>query len=534
MPVELHVQLIGRLILRDGSGRDCTPRGVKARGLIGLLALTPDRKRSRRWLEGRLWSDRAPEQASGSLRQTLVEIRAALGSAAEALEADREHIGLCGLSTDLESDPIAAREALASGRELLEGIELRDPAFVDWLADQRTRAAGSIPIVLNIEEVPEGLPLLIKLGSESSGYGGFLPLALAEAIGRLVSDFAHVDVFGPNAAVIRIGPHDRGMMMMVEASESDKELHLMLTLSTLRTGQSLWHRHAVLPLEKANVVAAGEFPSIVFEAAEVSLAALPKVVGNEISPLQAEVMISRAVREMFSYDTARMRNADRLLQEALALSPSPRANAWRGFLRQTMLVERTETDPARIMDEADLYSRRALEGTTTNSLVLALVSQVQVMVQGNPLGGAALARDAVAFGPNNAFSHAAKAGSLLRQGRPQESLAAGQYAISLASRSAFLPFLEGLAGLAAIAAGDTESAVSHFEAARARAPQSRAPLRHLLFLYLKTGHTSKALKILADLRRVEPDFSFSRIQEDPAYPAGTLRAAGLVNLSITE
>ena len=133
MPVELHVQLIGRLILRDGSGRDCTPRGVKARGLIGLLALTPDRKRSRRWLEGRLWSDRAPEQASGSLRQTLVEIRAALGSAAEALEADREHIGLCGLSTDLESDPIAAREALASGRELLEGIELRDPAFVDWL-----------------------------------------------------------------------------------------------------------------------------------------------------------------------------------------------------------------------------------------------------------------------------------------------------------------------------------------------------------------------------------------------------------------
>ena len=99
---------------------------------------------------------------------------------------------------------------------------------------------------------------------------------------------------------------------------------------------------------------------------------------------------------------------------------------------------------------------------------------------------------------------------------------------------AFLPFLEVLSGLAAIGVGDVESAISHFEAARARAPQSRAPLRHLLFLYLKTGQTDKALKILADLRRVEPDFSFSRIKDDPAYPAGTLRSTGLVNLSITE
>ena len=170
--------------------------------------------------------------------------------------ADRGHIGLAGLTTDLESDPVAARAALVSGRELLEGIELRDPAFVEWLADQRKRAAGPIPTIVMIEDLPDGLPMLIRLGSESSGFGGFLPLALAEAIGRLVSDFAHVDVFGPNAATIRVGPPDRGMLLLLEASELNKELHLMLTLSSLRTGLTLWHRHAVLPLEKANVVAA--------------------------------------------------------------------------------------------------------------------------------------------------------------------------------------------------------------------------------------------------------------------------------------
>ena len=112
----LFARLVGVLSLNDDAGRDCTPRSNKARGIVALLALTPDRKRSRRWIEAKLWSDRGPDQASGSLRQALMDLRTSLGPAAGALQADREFVSLAGLATDIETKPEATRALLAAGR----------------------------------------------------------------------------------------------------------------------------------------------------------------------------------------------------------------------------------------------------------------------------------------------------------------------------------------------------------------------------------------------------------------------------------
>ena len=75
----MFIRLVGVFEVRDDQGRDCTPRGSKARAILAMLCQTPDRLRARRWLEGRLWSDRGADLASGSLRQALMEIRKALG-----------------------------------------------------------------------------------------------------------------------------------------------------------------------------------------------------------------------------------------------------------------------------------------------------------------------------------------------------------------------------------------------------------------------------------------------------------------------
>ncbi len=85
-------------------------------------------------------------------------------------------------------------------------------------------------------------------------------------------------------------------------------------------------------------------------------------------------------------------------------------------------------------------------------------------------------------------------------------------------------------GLAATQMGDYETAISCFEAARARAPHFRAPLRHLIFLYLKRGQPENALRAMTNLQRIEPDFSLQLIRDDPTYPAGTLRRADLLSL----
>ena len=150
----MFVRLVGVFEVRDAQGRDCTPRGAKARAILAMLCQTPDRRRARRWLEARPWSDRGAEQASGSLRQALMEIRKSLGVDADCLEADRDTVRLSGVTTDLEQNHTAAVAALQSDREFLEGIDIIDQAFADWLRDERARVEQSLGILRPVQSRP--------------------------------------------------------------------------------------------------------------------------------------------------------------------------------------------------------------------------------------------------------------------------------------------------------------------------------------------------------------------------------------------
>ena len=527
----LQARLMGNLSLQDATGVDRTPGGQKARALIGLLAMTPDRRRPRRWIEQKLWSDRSPEQASSSLRQVLMELRTALGPAAPALQTNRQNVELSPLTTDVDSDPEGVRLSLASGFELMQNVHVRDAAFAEWLRDQRARMAGTAPLVQSgWQPDTPSIPLLIRTTIAPSDFCGFVALSLAESIGKLVSDYVLIDVYAENAAVAHLGPRERGLALTVATTETDGRVRMVANLESARTGQILWSRQAILPITATTEIFDGAIPGIVFEAAEAAIHAMPRIVGDDPGPLRAEAMIARAVRAIFSFQEHQLRLADDLLRDAAAIVPSSRAFAWRGILRQFMAVERTETDRQRLMDEAELFSRQAMDGAPMNSLVLSLMSQVQIMLHDNVDAGASLARDAIRINPQNAFGYVARAGSLLRQGRPTEAFAAADVGAGFAARSGFLHWWEMHKGLAATQMGDYETAISCFEAARSRAPHFRAPLRHLIFLYLKRGQPENAMRALTNLKRLEPDFSLHLIREDPSYPAGTLRRADLLSL----
>jgi DNA-binding SARP family transcriptional activator len=531
VPPSLHVQLIGNVCLRDSAGIDRTPGGQKARGLIGLLAMAPDRSRPRRWLEQKLWSDRSPEQASNSLRQVLMELRTALGPAAACLQADRQTVTLSPLETDLEQTPDGIHQALTAGYDLMQDVHLRDAAFTAWLSEQRARFGGTAPIAASgwLPDAP-AIPLVIRTALMPTDRCGFVSAAMGESISKLVSDFINVDIFIESEGTTQIGPRDRGLILTVGASESRDRLHLVTTLESSRTGQVLWSRQAHSATETASDVLAGNLPSVIFEAAEAAINAMPRVVGDDPGPLRAEAMMARAVRAIFSFQEHQLRFADELLRDAAAIVPSSRAFAWRAVLRQFMGVERTEKDSTRLRDEAALFSQKAMEAAPVNSLVLSLLSQVEIMLQDNIDAGSILARDAIHLNPLNAFGYIAQAGSLLRMGKPAEAYEAADFGAGFAARSGYLHWWEMHKGLAATQMSDYETAISCFEAARARAPHFRAPLRHLIFLYLKRGQPENALRAMANLKRIEPDFSLQMIREDPTYPAGTLRRANLLSL----
>ena len=147
----LQVRLLGGFEARLDSGQALALKGRKTQALLATLALAPGVARSRDSLTGLLWSDRAEEQARGSLRQALAELRRALdGTETSPLDAGRESITLDAHAIDsdvatlerlvTQGDPESLSHAAELYRgELLEGFGAADPAFEDWLAVERAR-----------------------------------------------------------------------------------------------------------------------------------------------------------------------------------------------------------------------------------------------------------------------------------------------------------------------------------------------------------------------------------------------------------
>ncbi|MBA3911064.1 MAG: hypothetical protein C0524_14625 [Rhodobacter sp.] len=529
----MFIRLVGVFEVRDDGGRDCTPRGAKARAILAMLCQTPDRRRARRWLEARLWSDRGSEHAGGSLRQALMEIRKSLNGEAERLKTDRDTVWLTGVSTDLERDRAAAAKALQSGREFLEGIDIIDQAFVDWLREERARVESQLGIHrpdqarAAVAETAR-LPFVIRLGGLPEGLGAFASRALADSIARLLSEFAHIGVYGSGGAAIPPDLPREGMALHVEGAEIQDRVHVLVSLSSIASGQIIWNQRAAVPLAEADFIGAGDLPPLVFQAADAALAHFPQLPECQDGPRRANALIANALTEMFSYDGERLRNADRLLVEAGGIASSARIHAWRVLVRQIMYVERTEAGYSRLTEEIDEYSRKALELSKANPLVLSLVGLARVMIDENPDAGMVLARDALALSPCNAYAHLARAAALGRTGDNVGALEAARRGAEIAARTAHVHWWEGLSGLVAMRSGNYAAAIAHCEAAHYRAPGFRAAMRHLLFLYLWAGEPEKAARVYKGLMRAEPDFTVDRILNEPNYPADTLRRTGLV------
>jgi len=142
----LILRVLGGFELRAADGRDLTPPGKKLRALMAFLSLQPGKAWPRGQLTALLWGDRDEEQARGSLRQVLAELRRNLSEPSPLL-ADRETVALDAASVTVDAVEfarLAAAGELESAAqlyrgELLDGLYLPDAGFADWLLVERTR-----------------------------------------------------------------------------------------------------------------------------------------------------------------------------------------------------------------------------------------------------------------------------------------------------------------------------------------------------------------------------------------------------------
>lgn len=151
----LTLKLLGGFEARtDRAERLATPTR-KGRALLAVLATSPDMRRSREYLATLLWERSADAQARASLRQTLSEVRRALGADIdEILDADADSVWLDSgrVSSDVakferlaessDKNHIEAAMGVWSG-EFLDGFNIRSAElFQEWLTAERVRLHG--------------------------------------------------------------------------------------------------------------------------------------------------------------------------------------------------------------------------------------------------------------------------------------------------------------------------------------------------------------------------------------------------------
>jgi hypothetical protein len=272
----MFIRMVGQFQVVGPAGEDLTPRGAKARALVALLCRTQDHRRPRRWLEGRLWSDRGQEQASGSLRQTLSELRKTLGPQADHLHCDRDSIGLTGFATDLDQKPEAARLALAQGREFLEGIDIIDPAFCTWLAEERQRVTRTLGLDVPASSAPsQNHGFTMRLGALPDGAGPAVARELAEAIARLTAEYLLRDraagTSGQPGAGRNAGGLPEGLDLHVDGAWSGDRAHLKLRLVAQTDQKTVWSQRVIAGRTAFGDDGPGTPSSLVFETTDAPL-----------------------------------------------------------------------------------------------------------------------------------------------------------------------------------------------------------------------------------------------------------------------
>ncbi|MBT0956205.1 hypothetical protein IV417_02300 [Alphaproteobacteria bacterium KMM 3653] len=537
------------MCVRDAEGTDVTPRGARARALIAILALSRNMTRSRRWIESTLWSSRDPKQAGASLRQTLSEIRRSFGEAKGVLLADRSSVSFD--TSAVFVDLLEGRADAATGEELLEGLEINDPAYSEWLRSVRSACRPeAAPLVAQTpmsgmeaeaqspaqpapsEVAAQQARLIVAPDTSGNRTEDAIAHALGRQIARSVLDHVPVEIsvasnmpkLSHRAATsdICLAPlvldHGKTSMVSVELSDSPQ-------------GNLLWSEALTLDVSGPPILTAPDVIASANEAAEQIARQVVLINSGEGTLDQSLAKLDLGITETFSMEADRMRRADGLF----AAVEDPRAKglaaAWRSLLATMQVVERTAPDPVLRRAEAEAYLIEAMEVRPANATVLAVASQIINLLALPGYDALAMAQAAVRLSRWNPMAKLALGLAQMRKGDIVEAHRTIEMSRAYASRLRNKHWWDMCYSLAALATGRIDDAISAAESALVFHPQFRPPMRHLYALYLHKGRMEDAEAMLTRMRAVEPDFSLRMMRQDPSYPAATIRRTTLISQS---
>lgn len=541
-PARLNLYLIGPMRVTDAKDQKLVVRGRKAQAILALTALGPQMQRSRVWLRDKLWSTSDEGRSATSLRQSLFELRRDLGAAGQdALDITSDTVALRPDAVWVDHHAVQ-RDAsvffklgLSEDSALLEGFDIGDPEFEDWLqaarfdwTDQAEALASARASRLLIpENAPsaQSEPVRIALlrgvvhgADELSAHLSdqliervidnlreLMPLRVLDLRSRAapiddLAESADADFFCRMRALC-VGRNVTLTFFLYRASQLSIEWSqsIQCSLEELHNGDSL----LLLGFVSQNVdrLAKTFYSFIPTQAAEHT----PQLAGfaamNMLFRLDDDAL-SRAMSLLDKVETDRTSD---LAQNSLP-------TALRAYAASFAVGENIGLLGAEDQQRLHNLVNAQLGDSPFNSISLACLGHVIGYVfQEHELAGKVLER-AVSLNPSQAFAWDHLALHKIYTGEYESALAHAQRATQLGAYSQISYTYDTTLAMAATLAGDYRRAALAGRSALQKQPRFKAAMRYLMVAQSASGQRDAAETTRDRLLSLDPEFRDPEVQ----------------------
>ncbi len=520
---KIHLHGLFRMV--DKNGKDCTPRGIKTCALLAVLACSSSLKCSRAFLQDKLWSDRGKEHGAASLRQCLSEIRRTFGRDCNVLLSDRRTVGLDPQLIDVIADP--------QDGEFLEGLDVRDAEFEDWLTLERSKRTPDTGVAcpqlgtgkVDVTARPSLQVHVFRSDASDPALTGVEDLML-DCLGRTLREMLLADVVSfPRHTEVRSDPNCDIRVKLRAFTLGGRMIGLRVSAEDGRSGSLIWSDtqqtflKGVLPKDSVELLRIG---NEMLDALSYHFA-----LKAQQNPDRAGsgMLVHLALQHLFSMTEEGSKQADQLLSFAGERDArNGLVHATRAHVRAIQWAEQYGLEEGQLRYDARRFFDSALAAEPTNAAVLATLANTTLILEKNLDLSTELSDRAIQLNPSNPFAWWVKSASELYLKKYEAAHQSALRASDLLGPGPLKFWWDQQKGLTTAIAGSMDEAIADLRRTHASAPSFRPTLRVLVALYAVAGNHEGVAEISAKLRELEHEFSPERLVLDTEYPAALLRS----------
>lgn len=538
------IKVWGPFDLQSQDGRSIRPTVRKCCAILAILALSEGHRQSRKWLQAQLWSERDEAQGAGSLRQELARLKRLLGS---AIQSDRIDIWLDANYFDFDH---LGDVSVQSQVELLQGIDIQDEAFEDWLREQRQFYANNIDEAGDVEATqpvaPNNLPaarqarpsvrpctVIFDCDAKGSLEANVAAMFFSEQLYHKLSQYDVFTCIGHDTVsseLSSIATNHSGAfaaIIRIAAFANRDEVCLGVQVDSRYHGPRIGYQSVVLPHSLSLLQESPEIGRLVQTTAEILLDRMRFEDLPAGAVAEAMLLANEARKQTFALGRDNLAKADLLLARAYELDPRGQYIGWRAFLRNTAFFQHRTSDIFADHFSSDELSLEALHQSPDDALVQAFSSQLEYVNQGSTVEPMIRAERAVEIDRSDPLARALLSNALTVNGHLEDAYQVALQSVSLAAGGRYEFYFHHFACMAATAAGKYEAALAHARKSVSFVPEFVSPRRYEVALSLHLEDYDGVEKAVAAMRKTEPEFDI-KMMLDPSYPVNTLRRLPII------